>query len=65
MEEKIETMLTVEDIMDNLHIDSKTTAYKLLALDTFPSIKIGKKYVVPLSAYNKWVKNATNTEIFL
>ena len=26
---------------------------------------IGRKYVVPVSAYNKWIKNATNTEIFL
>lgn len=65
MEEQLETMLTVEDIMKNLHIESKTTAYKLLALDTFPSIKIGKKYVIPLSAYNKWIKTVTNTEIFL
>lgn len=65
MEEHVEIMLTVEDVMNNLHISSKTTAYKLFALDSFPSIKIGRKYVVPVSAYNKWIKNATNTEIFL
>ena len=52
----IDTMLTIEDIMKNLHIKSKTTAYKLLKLDTFPSIKIGKNYLVPESEYNKWVK---------
>lgn len=65
MEDKIETMLTVEDVMNNLHITSKTTAYKLFKLDSFPSIKIGKKYIVPVSEYNKWIKTVTNTEIFL
>lgn len=58
-------MLTIEDVMDNLHIASKTTAYKLFKLDSFPSIKIGKSYVVPMNAYNKWIKNVTNSEIYL
>lgn len=61
----LETMLTVEDVMENLHIESKTTAYKLFKLESFPSIKIGRKYIVPLSAYNKWIKNVTNSEIYL
>lgn len=65
MQDKIETMLTVEDVMNNLHINSKTTAYKLFKLDSFPSIKIGNKYIVPVSEYNKWIKTVTNTEIFL
>ena len=51
--------------MENLHIESKTTAYKLFKLESFPSIKIGRKYIVPLSAYNKWIKNVTNSEIYL
>lgn len=61
----IEPMLTLQDVMENLHIESKTTALKLFALDNFPSIKIGKKYLVPLSAYNKWIKSITGTEITL
>ena len=38
----IEPMLTLQDVMENLHIESKTTALKLFALDNFPSIKINK-----------------------
>lgn len=64
-ENTIEIMLTVEDVMTNLHISSKTTAYKLFRLDSFPSIKIGNKYIVPLTEYNKWIKKVTNTEIYL
>jgi hypothetical protein len=61
----LETMLTIEDIMEHLHISSKTTVLKLVQLDTFPKIKLGKKYLIPLGAYNKWVKNMVGKEIYL
>lgn len=59
---EMETMLTIEDIMENLHIERRQ-ALKLLKLDGFPSVKLGKKYLIPLQAYTKWVKSVINTEI--
>jgi cobalamin biosynthesis Co2+ chelatase CbiK len=54
---------TVEEIMKNLHIQSKTTMRKVLNLDTFPKIKIGRKILIPKEDYRKWVKNSKGKNI--
>jgi cobalamin biosynthesis Co2+ chelatase CbiK len=49
--------------MKNLHIQSKTTMRKVLNLDTFPKIKIGRKILIPKEDYRKWVKNSKGKNI--
>ena len=39
---QLDKMLTIEDIMEHLHI-SNTTAYKLVEMNSFPSLRIGRK----------------------
>ena len=61
----LENMLTVDDVMEHLNIKSKTTAYKLFELDSFPSIKIGRKYLIHESKYKKWLESVVNTQVYL
>lgn len=61
----MDRMLTIEEVMDNLHITSKTTMSKLLKASRFPYIKIGKQYLIPETEYTKWLKNKMNTTVYL
>ncbi|MCT7397674.1 helix-turn-helix domain-containing protein [Eubacterium sp. LFL-14] len=61
---QLDKMLTIEDIMEHLHI-SNTTAYKLVEMNSFPSLRIGRKWLIPESEYKKWLKKAYGTEIIL
>ena len=56
---KIDPMLTMEEVMENLHIKDKRTFLKLIKQQDLPHIKIGQNYVVPLSRYNQWIKSNT------
>lgn len=52
---------TVEDIKKMFDIGT-TKAYNIIASDGFPSIKIGRKYIVPKEEFDKWVKTYTYHE---
>ena len=58
---ELDAMLTVEDIQNHLHI-GKNSAYALVKLSSFPSIKIGRTYLVPLSEYKKWLTKSIGKE---
>lgn len=59
----LETMLTTSEVMENLRISSPTTMNKLLELNDFPKIRIGKKYLIPENEYKKWLKQNMGTEV--
>lgn len=61
---KIDIMLTVEDIQEHLCL-GKDSAYALVKLTSFPSIKIGNQYRIPLSEYKKWLSESIGKEFII
>lgn len=59
--EQTDTMLTIQDIQKHLHI-GRDSAYALVKLSNFPSIKIGRTYLVPLNEYKKWLTKSIGKE---
>ena len=57
-------MLTVDDIKNHLKI-GRDSAYELVKLSVFPSIKIGNQYRIPLSEYKKWLSKSVGKEYIL
>lgn len=55
---------TVTEIRDILTIGTNK-AYNLVKSEGFPSIKIGRKYLVPKDAFDKWVENYLYHEFLL
>ena len=55
-------MLTIKDVQNRLGI-CKNNAYKLIKLPNFPTIKIGRKYLIPEDEFNVWVKNSINKKL--
>lgn len=55
---------TVTEIRDILTIGTNK-AYNLIKSDGFPSIKIGRKYLVPKDEFDKWVKTYLYHEFIL
>lgn len=55
----MEKMLTPEDVMRNLHIKDRRTFNKLITEKKLPHIKVGRTYAIPLTDYNRWIKNNT------
>lgn len=49
-------VLTVNDVMNILHI-GRNKAYELLRSKVIPSIKIGKKYVIPKNLMIEFLSN--------
>lgn len=49
-------VLTVNDVMNILHI-GRNKAYELLRSKTIPSIRIGKKYVIPKTMMIAFLNN--------
>jgi excisionase family DNA binding protein len=52
---------TVQDIKKMFDIGT-TKAYNIISSEGFPSIKIGRKYIVPKEEFDKWVKTYTYHE---
>ena len=52
-----EKFLTRKEVMDNLHIKNIRSFVKLIEEKDLPYMKVGKKYLVPLSQYNNWLRN--------
>jgi predicted DNA-binding transcriptional regulator AlpA len=53
-----EQMMTIKDLQNALKC-SKTFAYEIVRQPDFPKIKINSRYIIPVSAYNQWVKQYT------
>jgi predicted DNA-binding transcriptional regulator AlpA len=47
-------VMQVEDLQKALCI-SRNIAYKLMDSNGFPSMRIGRRRVVPIEAFNKWL----------
>jgi len=47
--------LTVPEIAKYLHV-GRTKAYQLVRDPSFPSVKVGKSYIVPFEDLKKWLK---------
>lgn len=60
----MDKILKVKDIQNHLGI-SKTRAYELIRLKTFPKIKIGHRYYIPENEYEEWLKKNTKNQILL
>lgn len=63
-ETELNHFYTIMEVADDLHI-SRTTMYKLLKVQSFPSIKIGSKTLIPKNAYQNWLKENQNNNIIL
>jgi len=58
------TVLRVPDLMEYLGI-GRDAAYALMRSKTFPSIKLGKVYIVTVTELEKWLERNTGREINL
>ena len=47
-------ILTVPELAEHLRV-SRPKAYELVAREDFPSIRIGKRIVVPEDSYYRWL----------
>lgn len=55
--------LTVEEVGKRLGI-SRATAYKLVERPDFPTLRIGRRIVIPVDGLNEWVRtNTQNQEV--
>lgn len=54
--QELATMLTKEEVMNNLHIKDYRSFMKLIEKEHLPHIKIGKQYLIPEDEYKKWIK---------
>ncbi len=55
MKEVVKSVLTIKEMMELLGI-CRNTAYKLIALEGFPVIRIGSKYLIPVDGLREWLK---------
>lgn len=58
MEAKEKILLTVEDIMEITSL-SRPSVYSLLNSEGFPHMRIGRRYFVLKSDFDKWLEEAT------
>lgn len=52
---KLEPLLTKQEVMEHLHIKDEHTFYKLINNEGLPNKKIGNKILIPLNQYQKWL----------
>lgn len=56
MDENIESMVyTVKELQKILKL-GKNTVYELVSQPDFPTIKLGKKYLIPKKSLEEWMK---------
>ncbi len=51
--------MTVDQLAETLGI-SRPIAYTLVNRADFPAIRIGKRIVIPISAFEEWMANEAN-----
>lgn len=59
----MEEILDVKDIMKKLHI-CRNSAYALMKTKNFPSIKVGRKYIVFANDFEKYLRNHIGTTVY-
>lgn len=59
----MDDILDVKDIMQKLNI-GKNSAYALMKTKNFPSIKIGRKYIVFANDFEKYLRNHIGTTVY-
>lgn len=57
-------LLTVKQTQEKLQL-SHNTMYKLLHTADFPTIRIGRKILIPEDSLNQWIKENTNHQIII
>lgn len=64
MNSNLNEYITVKDLQ-NIFKCSKNKAYKIVQLNGFPKIRIGKNYYINREHFIKWQKENLNTSIKL
>lgn len=64
MEEQNDILYTKNDIQ-RIFKCSENTAYKLINTKGFPTLKIGKKYLIPKNQLMIWINENVGTEIII
>ena len=57
--EEVERVLTKKQVMEILNIKDPHVFSKLVKEDNLPHAYIGNKIVIPVNAYNKWLRDKT------
>lgn len=60
MDNTVKKTLKVEEVAKLLNL-SRAGTYKLVNKESFPKIHIGKRIIIPVDAFNEWIKD--NTEL--
>ena len=63
--DNVSAYISVDEMAKMLSI-ARATAYQLIKTDDFPCFYIGKRIIIPLSAFNEWaVKQASDQAALL
>lgn len=54
--EALPLVMTVKDVQDVLRV-SRPNAYRIMNLESFPKMKIGKRVLVEKEAFKNWLAN--------
>ena len=57
-------ILKVSDIQKHLGV-SKTRAYEIVNLKSFPKIKIGHRFYIPEDEYEEWISENVKRNVIL
>lgn len=62
--EDTSSFISVDEMAKMLSI-ARATAYQLTKIDSFPCFYVGKRIIIPLTAFNEWAKKqARNKSVF-
>jgi len=62
--EDTSSYISVDEMAKMLSI-ARATAYQLTKIDNFPCFYVGKRIIIPLTAFNEWAKKqAGNKSVF-
>ena len=61
MKEVVKLVLTLKEMSELLGI-CRNTAYKLVASEGFPVIRVGRKYLIPVDGLREWLKTNSGKE---
>lgn len=58
MEQNVSYCMTVEEMGKQLGV-SRVLAYQLANSEGFPAVRIGRRLVIPVAAFDKWLTEHT------
>ncbi len=56
--------LTIKDLQERLGI-GKNTAYALMKSECFPSIQLGRKWIIEEDAFYEWIKDNRYSKVII